>query len=88
LLLDDDPNTLLFKTADSEEAVQKLLTKGEHEAWQRVEHLQEFTFTDVLDIAKTKNRKLVASLLKKLNSMKVIERGSDGAYHKPANERN
>jgi hypothetical protein len=88
LLLDDDPNTLMFKTAESEDVVQKLLTERERAAWQSVEGLLEFTFTDVLDRARTKNRKLVASVLRKLTSMKVIDRGSDGAYRKSADKRN
>jgi len=88
LLLDDDPTTLLFKTAESEEVIQKLLTKGEREAWQRVESLREFRFTDVIEITKTKNRKLVTSMLRKLTSMKVLEHSSDGMYRKPADKRN
>jgi hypothetical protein len=88
LLLDDDPNTLMFKTAESEDVVQKLLTERERAAWQCVEGLHEFTFTDVLDRARTKNRKLVASMLRKLTSMKVIDRGSDGAYRKSGEKRN
>lgn len=87
LLLDEDPDTLTFRTADSDDVVQKLLTEKERAAWLAVENLPEFTFGDVVDRAHTKNRKLVASLLRKLTSMNVIERGLDAAYRRPANRR-
>lgn len=80
LLLDEDPETLTFRTADGEDVVQKLLTEKERAAWRTVENLTAFSFTDVVERAQTKNRKLVASLLRKLASMNVIERGLDGLY--------
>jgi len=80
LLLDEDPETLTFRTADGEDVVQKLLTEKERAAWRTVENLAAFSFTDVVERAQTKNRKLVASLLRKLSSMNVIERGLDGLY--------
>jgi len=49
-----------------------------------VESLQEFTFGEVVERAHTKNRKLVASMVRKLTSMGVIERGLDGAYRRLA----
>jgi len=88
LLLDEDPETLTFRTADGEDVVQKLLTEKERAAWLVVESLPAFSFTDVVERAQTKNRKLVASLLRKLSSMNVIERGLDGLYRQPANKRN
>lgn len=88
LLLDEDPDTLNFRTADSEDVVQKLLTEKERAAWLAVENLPGFTFRDVVDKAHTKNRKLVASLLRKLTSMNMLERGLDAVYRRPANRRN
>jgi CheY-like chemotaxis protein len=83
LLLEEDPDTLTFGTADQEDVVQKLLTEKERAAWLAVENLPEFTFGDVVARANTKNRKLVASLLRKLTSMNVIERGLDAVYRQP-----
>ncbi len=88
LLLDEDPDTLLFRTADSDDVIQKLLTEKERAAWQAVEDMREFTFSDVVKRAHTKNRKLVASMLKKLDSMNIIERGLDAVYRHRANKRN
>jgi hypothetical protein len=88
LLLDEDPDTLNFRTADTEDVIQKLLTERERAAWHAVENLPEFTFGDVVDRAHTKNRKLVASLLRKLTSMNMLERGLDAVYRRPANRRN
>lgn len=88
LLLDEDLDTLMFRTADSDDVVQKLLTEKERAAWLAVEDLPEFTFTNVVERARTKNRKLVASMLRKLDSMHVIERGLDAVYRRPANKRN
>ncbi len=88
LLLDEDPETLTFRTADSDDVIQKLLTEKERAAWHAVEDQPEFTFTEVVERARTKNRKLVASMLRKLDSMNVIERGTDGVYRRPAYKRN
>jgi hypothetical protein len=88
LLLDEDPDTLTFRTADSDDFIQKLLTERERAAWIAMENLPEFTFSDVVERAHTKNRKMVASLLKKLTSMNVIERGLDAVYRLQANRRN
>ncbi len=88
LLLEEDLDTLAFRTAASGDVVQKLLTEKERAAWTAVENLPEFTFSDVVERARTKNRKLVASMLRKLASMNVIERGADAVYRRPADERN
>jgi Mrp family chromosome partitioning ATPase len=88
LLLDEDPDALTFSTAENADVVQKLLTHKEREAWRAVEDLSEFKFGDVVERAQTKNRKLVASLLRKLVSMKVIERGGDGLYRRLKDKRN
>jgi hypothetical protein len=88
LLLDEDLDTLTFRTAESEEVIEKLLTEKERAAWHAVEDLPQFTFTDVVERARTKNRKLVASMLRKLYSMNVIERGPDAVYRIRVNKRN
>jgi hypothetical protein len=88
LLLDEDLDSLTFRTADGEDVVQKLLTEKERAAWHAVEDMSEFTFSDVVERAHTKNRKLVASMLRKLDSMNVIERGLDAVYRRLANKRN
>ena len=77
LLLDEDTDALTFRIADGEDVVQKLLTPKERAAWLSVENLTEFTFGDVVEKARTKNRKLVVSLLRKLTSMNLIDRGLD-----------
>jgi hypothetical protein len=87
LLLDEDPDTLNFRTADTEDLVLQLLTDKERAAWLSLAKSPEFTFGDVVERARTKNRKLVASLLRKLTSMNVIQRGPDAVY-RPTNERN
>jgi hypothetical protein len=64
------------------DVIEKLLTEKERAAWRAVEDLRRFTFGDVGERAHTKNRKLVASMLKKLTSMNLIERGLDGVYRR------
>jgi CheY-like chemotaxis protein len=87
LLLEEDPETLNFRTADSDDVLLQLLTEKERAAWLSVSMLPEFTFSDVVERARTKNRKLVASMLRKLIAMNAIERGVDATY-RPANKRN
>ena len=88
LLLDEDPETLIFRTAESDDVVQKLLTAKERDAWSAVADLPSFTFGDAVERAHTTNRKLVASLLRKLTSMNMLDHGSDKVYRRPANKRN
>lgn len=78
LLLSEDPETLRFNTAEDEDVVQKLLTDKELSAWVAVRDLQKFTFSDAVQRAATKNRKMVASMLRKLTSMNVLRKDSTG----------
>ena len=82
LLLVDDTDTLEFKIAESEDVVEKLLTAKERAAWFAVESLPEFTFTIAVEKACTKNRKLIASMLRKMASMNIIEKLSNGSYQR------
>lgn len=88
LLLEEDPETLRFRTAIGDDVVQKLLTEKECAAWHAVEELPELTFTDVVERAHTKNRKLVASMVRKLGSMGLIQRGPNAVYLQVGNKRN
>ena len=82
LLLREDTDTLKFRTAEDEDVVEKLLTEKERAAWHAVKALPEFTFTTVLEKANTKNRKMVASMLRKLSSMDIIQKLTTGLYSK------
>jgi hypothetical protein len=81
LMLDEDEQTLRFRLAEGAD-VEKIFTTRELDFWHAIRGLEAFSFTDVVTVAKTTNRKAVSSMLRKANSMGLIVKGLDGAYRR------
>jgi hypothetical protein len=82
LLLEDDPETLLFRTSQGEIAAEKLFTNAESLIWSAIATLQVFSFSDVLERSLTKNKKAAVSTLRKAESVKLITKGLDRLYRR------
>jgi hypothetical protein len=74
LLLDDDEDTLLFTVRSGEAAAISAMTGKECLIWGVARGLGQFSFGELLDAAKTKNRKAVTSTLRKAESHHVLRR--------------
>jgi hypothetical protein len=88
VLLEEDTETLLFRVAEGEEAAQRIMTAAEKAIWASVSELREFTFSEAVETARTKNRKAVTSTLRKAESVGLIERGLDKVYRQGTRKRN
>ena len=80
LLLEEDPETLLFRVGEGEEAARKIFTPAETSIWLRLSEHREFSFSEAAEWAGTKNRKAIVSTLRKAESVRLIERGLDKVY--------
>jgi len=82
VLLDEDPDTLLFHVSGGAEAFRKIATPREREIWEAVQALDDFTFTEALKRAETKNKKAVASALRKAESAGLLTRDAGKRYRR------
>jgi hypothetical protein len=79
-----DRETLAFSLLTEEARIeQQLFTPVELGLWVAVRNLTEsFTFTDVVNRGETKNKKAVASMLRKATNMNLL-RHPDQFYRRP-----
>ncbi len=77
LLEEEDEKTLRFTLAAAAN-VEKIFTPKEFEFWRAIGQLETFRFQDVVDYARTTNRKTVTSMLRKAQNNGLIEKLSDG----------
>lgn len=82
LILEDDPDTLLFRVAQGEDAAAKLFTAVERTLWDAMAALRTFSFTDVLERSQSKNKKAVASMLRKAESVGLLEKCAGKSYRR------
>ncbi|HEY6337121.1 MAG TPA: AAA family ATPase [Candidatus Sulfotelmatobacter sp.] len=79
LLLNDDPESLRFEVAATEEAALATMTPKEKEIWGRIRMIKDrFTWTEAFGAAKTTNRKSVSSVLKKAEGHGLIKKNDTG----------
>lgn len=86
LLLEEDNETLLFRVADEEGAAERIFTPVEGGLWAAVRKLDGFTFSDALAYTGTKNRKALASMLRKADSMGLLAKDLNRAYRRTQRE--
>lgn len=85
LLLDEDRDTLAFSLLTDEERIEQLFTPVEFGLWASIRHLEEqFSFGEVVNLTQTKNRKAVASMLRKATNMRLLDRPESGAGYRRA----
>jgi hypothetical protein len=87
LLLDEDRDTLAFSLLTDEERIEQLFTPVEFGLWTAVRRLEQFAFGEVVNLTQTKNRKAVASMLRKATNMQLLSRPESGGYRRPADGR-
>jgi hypothetical protein len=72
VLLNDDPDSLRFEIATTEDAAQMTMTPKEWELWERAKRKKQFTWSGFLADAGTTNKKLISSMLKKAEGHGLI----------------
>jgi hypothetical protein len=81
LLLDEDEDTLTFRLANGADAPEQLFTPAELALWSTVRDWPDtFLFKDVVEKTGTRNRKAVASMLRKARGMNLISKTADHIY--------
>jgi hypothetical protein len=80
LLLEDDPETLMFTVSVGEDAAERLFTTKENETWSRLRSRTHFSFTGAVEITGSKNKKMIVSTLRKAETLGLVEHGDDGLY--------
>lgn len=79
LLLYDDPDTLRFEVADTEEAALATMTPKEKGIFDKIKSMKaRFTWTEALMVAETRNKKLVSSVLKKAEGHRLVIKTANG----------
>jgi hypothetical protein len=80
ILLSDDPDSLRFDVVETEEAAKIAMTPKEWDLWERAKQKRQFTWSDFLSVACTKNKKLISSMLKKAEAHGLIKKSESGRY--------
>jgi hypothetical protein len=78
ILLTDDPESLRFDVANTEESAKLAMTEREKELWEKAKKKRQFTWSDFFGLAGTTNKKLISSMLKKAESHRLIEKTERG----------
>lgn len=77
MLLEEDPETLLFRPANGEEALLKILTPKERELWTTAKELKRFTFSKLQQASGTSNKKALSAMLRKATDQAALVHQSD-----------
>src|SRR5262249_34546405 len=80
ILLSDDPDSLRFDVLATEDAARIAMTEKEWNLWERAKQKGQFTWSDFLSVAGTKNKKLISSMLKKAEAHGLIKKSESGRY--------
>jgi hypothetical protein len=79
MILEEDEDTLLFSPASGEEVLNKVLTEVEHKLLDEARRIgKQFTFSDVLDKARSKNRKALSKALRKATDHGLLSKQGKG----------
>lgn len=78
VLLNDDPDSLKFEVATTEDAAKIVMTSKELELWEKAKKKKEFTWSAFLAVAGTTNKKAVSQMLKKAEAHGLIQKSERG----------
>jgi hypothetical protein len=77
-VLEEDEDTLLFSTGRGDAALYQVLTPVEKKIYEVAKEIVPFTFRQLLEAARTRNKKAVSSLLGKAVRQRIFARDGQG----------
>jgi hypothetical protein len=78
VLLNDDPDSLRFDVAATEDAAKIAMTEKEWKLWEKAQKKKQFTWSEFLSEADTKNKKAVSRMLKKAEAHGLLQKSERG----------
>ena len=78
VLLTDDPDSLRFDVAATEDAAHMAMTDKEWMLWEKARSKKSFTWSGFFGSAGTTNRKLISSMLKKAEAHGLLHKSESG----------